>query len=168
MSENTSKAPWVLLVLAVVLPAGYLGLAHLSGGQWPVFGLPLGGEREQLRRLSLDFWEDIQFKDFDSAAAFHDPSTQEEVDIPYLLERLFALKPEMLDIMSLEVVLTDIDSSGLRGRVKTRLKVKNLLNNEVKDREVMLYFARSGPDAPWYMDLESSLRQIKGEEGKVF
>jgi hypothetical protein len=168
VSGNPSKAPWVLLIVALLLPAGYLGIAHLSGGQWPVFGLPLGGDREQLRRLSLDFWEDIQFKDFQSAAAFHDPATQQEVDIPYLLERLFALKPEMLDIMNLEVVLTDIDSSGLRGRVKTRIKVKNLLNGDVKDREIMLYFSRASKEAPWYMDLESSLRQIKGEEGKTF
>lgn len=155
----------LVLVLAL-LGGGYLAAAHLSGGAFPTLGLPLGGELGQLRRLTLAFWEDVQFKDFESAARYHAPEVQDQVDIPFLLERLFLVKPEGLDLMSYEVVLADIDSSGLRARVKTRLKVKILVKERLMEREVMLYWTRATPQEPWVMNLESSLRQLEAEEGK--
>ena len=155
----------VSLVIAT-LATGYLGLAHLSGGAFPTLGLPLGGELGTLRQLTTAFWEDIQFKDFEHAATFHDPEAQGTIDIPYLLERLFLLKPEALDIMSYEIVLADVDSSGLRARVKTRVKVKNLVKERIDEREVMLYWSRESVSEPWRMQLESSLRNLDIEEGK--
>ncbi|MDP2313488.1 MAG: hypothetical protein Q8P41_11330 [Pseudomonadota bacterium] len=158
------KALWTLGLL-LLLGGGYATAAHLSGGAYPTFGLPLGGDRGLLRRTALAFWEDIQFKDFARAASYHAPEIQGSVDIPYLLERLFGIKPEMLDIMEIEVVLSDIDSTGLRARVKTRLKVKLLVDASITEREVMLYFHR-GVGEPWYMELETSLRSIEAENGK--
>ena len=76
--------------------------------------------------MALDFLEDIQFKDFASAAGYHAPDLIESVDIPFLLQRLFAVKPEALDIMDYEIVFAEIDSSELRARVKSRVKVKLL------------------------------------------
>jgi hypothetical protein len=116
--------------------------------------------------MCRSYWEDIQFKDFKQAAQYHDPSVQDSVDIPYLLERIFLQKPEFLDLMEYEVVFVDIDSSGLRGRARTRVRVKDLVKVEVRDQEVMLYFKRKSASDPWYMDLETSLRSIEGEEGK--
>lgn len=159
---------WLYLIGTVILlGGGYVVAAHLSGGQLPTLGLPLGGEAGWLRRQTLAFWEDIQFKDFTRAATYHSPDKQGSVDIPYLLERMFLVKPEALDIMEYEIVLADIDSTGLRARVKTRLKVKELLKGEIEEREVMLYWHRASVNDPWYMELETSLRQIEGEEGKV-
>jgi hypothetical protein len=119
-----------------------------------------------LRQLCTSYWEDIQFKDFKKAAQYHDPSVQEAVDIPYLLERTFLQKPEFLDLMEYEVVFVDIDSTGLRGRARTRVRIKDLMQEKVRDQEVMLYFKRKSTAEPWYMDLETSLRSLEGEEGK--
>lgn len=158
---------WLQSVLVVLALSGaYLGLAHLSGGAFPTPGLQLGGDEGQLRRVVTSFWEDIQFKDFEKAASYHDAATQAGVDIPYLLERLFALKPELLDVLSAEIVLVDLDSSGLRARVKTRLRVKNLADAELYEKEVMLYFKRADPASPWLMDLQTSLRELDVEKDK--
>lgn len=160
------KLRTVLILAPLVLGAGYLTGAHLSGGAWPTLGLPLGGTLGALRRTTLQFWEDIQFKDFAHAATYHDAAAQSEVDIPYLLERLFLQKPESLDFINFEILFADLDSTGLRARVKTRVTVKNLLDNKVYDREIMLYYHRASLGDPWAMELESSLRRTEADENK--
>jgi hypothetical protein len=160
------KRVWIPIVVLLAFGGGYVAAAHFSGGAFPTPGIPVGGDRGLLRRSSLSFWEDIQFKDFEAAAEYHAPESQDTVDIPYLLERLFLVKPEFLDIMSYEVVMADIDSTGNRGRVKTRIKCKELVHNSIRDREIMLYFQRVDATAPWYMELESSLRGDDAEDGK--
>lgn len=158
---------WLIgFALLAVLGGGYLGAAHLSGGAFPSLGLPLGGARGLLRRTSLAFLEDLQFKDFLRAAQYHAPDKREAVDIPFILQRVFLQKPEALDIMSYEVVFADLDSSGDRGRVKTRVKVKDLFRSEIREQELILYFERENAGAPWYMKLEDSLRRLEGAEGK--
>jgi len=161
-------AKWwtVLAGVGALGVGGYLAAAHLSGGAFPTPGVELGGERGELRRTALAFWEDIQFKDYAQAARYHAPDVQESVDIPYLIQRIFLQKPELLDIMEVEVVLVDLDSSGRRARVKTRLKVKDLALERIAEREVLLYFFREGADAPWHMRLEDSLRAAEADKGK--
>ncbi|MCB9744261.1 MAG: hypothetical protein H6740_16810 [Alphaproteobacteria bacterium] len=162
-----SSKTWLILG-GLLLAAGgaYLGAAHLSGGAFPTPGLALGGELGELRRTTLAFWEDIQFKDFDKAASYHAADIQDDVDIPFLLERVFLQKPEMLDFMDFEILMAEVDSSGLRARVKTRVKVKDLAREKVDDREVMLFYKRESLDAPWIMELESSLRQLQADKKK--
>lgn len=146
---------------------GYLGAAHMSGGQYPTLGIPgLGGSEAMLRKTSMDFWEDIQFKDFDKAATYHEESLQEEVDIVFLLDRLYGVPPESIDIQHYEVVFVDVDSSGLRARVKTRVKALELGREKVRDQEVILYYYRESPDAPWFMKLEDSLRKPEKDKDK--
>lgn len=152
-----------VLLLGVV---GYLGAAHFSGGQYYDFGLQLGGDTGQLRRNTLSFWEDVQFKDFDSAAEYHEEHLQDTVDIPYLLERIFLVKPEFLDILSYEIVFIDVDSSGMRARVKCRVKVKDLLKEKTRDQEFIFYYYKNAEDGPWYMKLESSLHTLEGDSNK--
>ncbi len=159
------KAVTALLVLALLL-GGYLGVAHVSGGAFSTLGLALGGDRGALRRVALSFLEDIQFKDFVSAASYHAPDIRDSVDIPFLIQRLFTVRPEALDIMDYEVVFAEIDSGGLRARVKLRVKVKLLLNALINEREVILYFERDSLDDPWYMKLEDSLRQLAPDTAK--
>lgn len=161
------KRALVVIFVLLALVGGYFGAAHLSGGAYPTPGLEVGGDRGELRRLALSFWEDIQFKDFRAAARYHSDETQGSVDIPYLIERIFLLKPELLDVMEVEVVLVDLDSTGDRGRVRTRLKCKNLAANAIFEKEIMLYFRRADPRSRWTMELESSLRQIEAEAGKA-
>lgn len=159
------RAIWTVLIVAG-LGGGWLGIAHFSGGSFNTLGLPLGGDSGELRRTAESFWEDLQFKDYSAAAAYHAPDLQDAVDIPFLIQRIFLLKPEMLDIMEYEIVMVDIDKSGNRARLRTRLKVKDLTRNKVKEQQVMLYFARDDADSPWYMRLEDSLRRDEAEEGK--
>ena len=160
------KALTALLVLTL-LTGGYLGVAHLSGGAFWTLGLALGGDQGALRRLALDFLEDIQFKDFESAARYHAPDLIETVDIPFLIQRLFAVRPEALDFMDYEVVFADIDSSDLRARVKVRVKAKLLLDERIEERELILYFDRDSADSPWYMKLEDSLRELSPDTARA-
>ena len=161
------KAVTALLVLALLL-GGYLAVAHFSGGAFSTLGLALGGDRAALRRVALSFLEDIQFKDFESAASYHAPDIRDNVDIPFLIQRLFTVRPEALDIiMDYEVAFAEIDSGGLRAQVKLRVKVKLLLNARIDEREVMLYFERDSVDDPWYMKLEDSLRELSPDTAKL-
>ncbi len=159
------KVVTALLVLSL-LGGGYLAVAHFSGGAFATLGLALGGDRGALRRLALSFLEDIQFKDFVSAASYHSPELRESIDIPFIIQRLFTVRPEALDIMDYEVVFAEVDSGGLRARVKLRVKVKILLNALINEREVILYFERDSVDDPWYMKLEDSLRQLTPDSVK--
>lgn len=161
------KKALTLLVTLAVLLGGYLAVAHLSGGAFWTLGLALGGDRGALRRLALDFMEDIQFKDFEAAASYHAPDLIETVDIPFLIQRLFQVKPEALDFMGYEVVFAEIDSSDLRARVKLRVRAKLLLTERVEERELILYFHRDSPRDPWYMKLEDSLRQLSPDSARA-
>lgn len=159
------KALILVAVLALTFGA-YLGVAHFSGGAFPTLGLPLGGQRGVVRRMALKFMEDIQFKDFKQAASYHPPEIRDSVDIPFLLWRLFKVKPEALDFMKYEVVLADMDESQLRSRVKLRNKVKILLDDSIQEKELMLYFHRASKTAPWFMKLEDSLRNVEASKDK--
>ena len=116
----------------------------------------LNKEKTILRNLTVDFIEDIRFKDFDKAASYHTKEDQETVNIPHLLERLFKIKPELLDIMKYEITEVDIDRSGTRARVKTHTTVKVLNTEELREPELIFYWHKI--DAHWYMKLESSLQ----------
>lgn len=154
------------VVAILVLGGGYLAAAHLSGGAFYSFGLKVGGARGELRRTSRSFIEDLQFKDFKRAASYHAPEKRDSVDIPHLIQRLFVQKPEALDIQSYSIVFAEIDSTDNRGRVKTRVKVKDLLRGQIREQELILYYERTGLGAPWYMKLEDSLRNLEAEKGK--
>mgnify|MGYP006908233949 FL=1 len=161
-----NKIVSILVILAALL-GGYLAVAHVSGAAFATLGLPLGGDRGELRRTALQFMEDVQFKDFQKAAAYHAPELIDTVDIPFLIQRLFAVKPEALDIMDYEVVFAELDSSGLRARVKLRVRAKLLLNERIEERELILYFYRDTVADPWYMKLEDSLRQLTPDSTRI-
>ncbi|OVE73607.1 hypothetical protein BVX93_01230 [bacterium B13(2017)] len=118
----------------------------------------------KVREFALSFMEDIRFKDFEEAAAYHSPEDRKHVDIPYLIERLFKIKPEFLDILEYKIAHASLDSSGKRGRVKIRSKVHLLNTDKIEFKEIILYFHNK--TGKWYMELESSLRQIKSRKKK--
>jgi hypothetical protein len=101
-----------------------------------------------------------------SAAGYHAPDLIYSVDIPFLLQRLFTVKPEALDIIDYDIVFSELDSSNLRARVKARVKVKLLLDETIQEREFILCFDRDSIDDPWYMKLEDSLRELSPDSTK--
>lgn len=146
-----STVAFVLVALAV---GGYI----LYDSQWGRSVL-MGFFSEDLARIeeiSLAFMEDIKFKDFNKAASYHSPEDQEEVDIPKLMERLFKIKPELLDVMEYTILDSTLDSTGTRGRVKMKAKVNVLNSGKIKNPEFILYYKKEGE--AWFMELESSLR----------
>lgn len=139
-----------IILLAVVL------LAFTSRSTWSGGVGSLGSEERHMEQLSKHFLEDIQFKDFKKAGSYHSREDRKKVDIPVLIERMFAVKPEFLDILRYEIVKVQMDSSGTRCRVKTKSVVKILNTSEIKEPEIILYFFKD-PTEGWVMELESSL-----------
>jgi hypothetical protein len=161
MRKITLAAILVLLVGGGVL--GALG----AYGKLPVPVLKqLGGKHAELINKTLAFLTDIKFKDFTRAASYHAPALQASVDIPFLIQRLFMVKPEQLEVMDYEVLYAEVDGDDLRARVKTRTKVKLLNKDEVRDVEMIYYFYRDDPSGPWFMKLEDSLRNLEAQPGK--
>lgn len=146
-----------LLVLVLVLMAGgaYVMLAPKQQAQTPL-SLLMDGDTRKLASQSQKFLEDIKFKDFEAAAQYSDPEDRATADIPKLIERLFQVKPEFLEINQVQVLSADLDSSKKRGRVKLQADVKLLNTKELRKPEVMLYWKKA-PSGQWYMDLASSL-----------
>ena len=149
------KKSTVALVLICLLVGGYFAFEAEWGRSLLLrFFSP---DRDTVNQMALAFMEDIRFKDFDKAATYHSPEDQTKVDIPKLIERLFQIKPETLDIMEYEILDTTLDSSGQRARVKLKTKVHILNKDEIRNPELILYFHNK--DGNWYMELESSLHK---------
>ncbi len=149
-----------VLLLFFLLAAAAVGLLAFfpSSGQIASNLAPsLSADSRYLQQRSVDFLEDLQFKDFDKAASYHRQADREKVDIPKLIERMFKVKPEALDIMRYEVKKVEIDRSGDRARVKTHTVIKLLNTKRIERPEIMLYWQKD-PIEGWVMVLESSLR----------
>lgn len=114
-------------------------------------------DRKFVTQQSIKFLEDLQFKDFQRAASYHSNEDRKKVNIPILIERMFQVKPETLDILRFEVQKVDIDSTGQRAKVKTKTYCKILNANEFREPEIILYWFKD-PTEGWVMELESSLQ----------
>lgn len=154
-----------VVLLLFVLLAGGLGLAIFAApGTLSLGGVPVAfGERGWLVDRTRDFLEDIQFKDFDHAATYHLAEKQTARDIPALIRRVFQIKHEVLDIKDFEILEVDLDRSGRRARVRTKVDFHVLGPSDVRDAPEssknveMLFYWFKGADGQWTMDLESSL-----------
>ena len=134
-----SKATWV--GLALLLAAGAAG--------YVVVKKPYAPDANTLERLSRSFLEDLQYKDFRSSALYHHLLDQGRFDIGQTLEVIFAVKPELLNILGFDVVKVDFDSSDDRARVFVRIRYKVLnRGNEVKELDLILYWLHRHPDCP--------------------
>lgn len=147
----------LIFVLLVTLATGLLYMTKTSGtGISTAFNQVASEDVKHLRERSKDFLEDLQYKDFDKAGSYHSTKDRKSVDIADLIERLFAVKPEFLDIMRYEIKKVEIDRSGDRAKVKTETTVKILNTDKIKKPEIILYW-RKDPKEGWVMILESSL-----------
>jgi hypothetical protein len=149
----------VKFVLALIVVASCGGYWFFSFG--PAAHVPIGvlmnPDTRLLGTLARKFMEDIKFKDFKAAAEYSLPEQREKADIPALIERLFQVKPEFLQIDNIELVAADLDSTGDRARTKLKTDVKLLNSSELKHPEVLLYWKKD-EKGKWMMDLASSLQ----------
>lgn len=143
----------VVFALLLAVAAGVFVFSSRSGGVLPTGS---SSDRRHLEEQSLKFLEDLKFKDFTKAASYHSLEDRKKADIARMIESHFHIKPESLDIMRYEVVRVDVDSSGLRGRVKTRTVAKVLNSSQIIEPEMILYWFKD-PTEGWVMELESSL-----------
>lgn len=147
--------PFLVLVLLCGLTAGgYLFFQSSNLDRVPL-GTLLSSDSQAMVQKSLAFMEDIKYKDFDTSAKYSLPEQQGKYDLPALIEGLFKVKPEFLDLQKYEVVTTDLDSSGKRARVHVKADVKLLNSDKIKQPELILYFKKQ--DGDWFMDFASSL-----------
>ncbi len=176
------------IILLVVLALAAATLVGLQSHGFRLFGFSYTWNEElaQLDKLARAFLQDLQFKDFDKAGKYHSFVDQGKANIPQLIERLFQVKPEVLNIRDFEIVKVDLDDDGKRARTFFRSNLE-LLNtaegdkpNKEKQVEGILYWhklpvsaARAAAEGEaaattateaaaaeaeqWFMKLESSL-----------
>lgn len=149
----------VLLIFGVLALVAAVLLLLSSRSGFSLGGVTVASSADSsfIEQRTLDFLEDIRFKDFAQAASYHSVADRKTVDIPYLIERIFQIKPEFLDILRYEILAVELDRSGTRGRVKTRTVVKILNTGEIREPEIIYYWYKDPRDG-WVMRLESSLR----------
>ena len=140
-----------LLVVGVVgffyaSSEGYLG--GLSGS---------GDDKREIRDKTIRFFECLKFKEFKEASAFHSEEDQKAADIPSMIENLFQVPPEYLDIQDIALMYVEIDSSGILAKSKTRCHAKELNTGQEKDHEVILYWKKEADQ--WFLKLRSSLER---------
>lgn len=124
-------------------------LVVLSFGAWLFLANPLSRDAGLVRAAALAFMEDLQFKDFRSSSLYHHELERDRVDVGRTLEKLFLVKPELLNILEFKIVKLDIDKSGDRARVLLRTKYKRLNYDEKpQDGEAILYWIKRHPQCP--------------------
>lgn len=147
----------VLFGLLLLLAGILLLFSTRTGLQFGGVRVSTSADASFLEERTVDFLEDIRFKDFEKAATYHSIEDRKTVKIPELLERIFQIRPEFLDILRYEVLAVELDRSRTRARVKTRTVVKLLNSSEIREPEIIFYWHKDPRDG-WVMKLESSLR----------
>ncbi len=152
-----SKIITIFFAFIFILLLGAVALFFFDQSGTAVYKIGFSRDKKILAEMSVSFFEDIQFKDFESSSRYHSPEDQENVDIPDLIERIFIIKPELLDIMRYRIIRIHIDRSTNRARVFMNVYFRVLNSDRETDKDLILYFYKDHRDK-WYMKLESSLR----------
>ena len=167
----------IALALVLVLVLAMVALVGVGAG-----GFFMSKDEAIIYKLARSFLTDLQFKDFEKAASYHTLLDSKKANIPKLIEKLFAVKPELLNIREFEIVKVEMDPDGKRAKAFFR-STGEILNtakddkpNKEKEVEGILYWhklpsSEGAPGAPtmtttdpaaaeaekWFMKLESSL-----------
>lgn len=157
----------VVALLLVLLGGGLLFAMSKGSLTSGLMGLVLDEDEKQLFELAKGFLEAIQYKDFSTAAGFHNEDDEKKVDIPKMIESLFKVKPEVLNIRDLKVTRVTVDSTGKRARTFFDSNIEflnSLQRKQDKDRknknvEGVLYWQKE--KGQWQLKLESSLRGLR-------
>ncbi|MDP6114480.1 MAG: hypothetical protein QGG53_21670 [Planctomycetota bacterium] len=139
-----------ILVVAVATGVGYLFYSGKVPG--------LQNDRQIIIQQTKRFFECVQFKEYAEAGNFHNAADRKDANIPKMIESLFKIPPEQLDIQEYNIVFGEVDTSGLLGRVNTRCVVRTLNVNDVQKPEIILYWKKEGEN--WYLKLLSSLERF--------
>lgn len=124
-------------------------LLLLGAGAYVFLYSPFQPSVRMVNKLSRKWMEDLQFKDFRSSSLYHHKLDRNRIDIGRALERLFLVKPEMLDIKDYRIVSTDVDSTGERARTKIKARYVRLnQDKKPKEADLMLYWMKRHPDCP--------------------
>lgn len=127
------------VALVVVLALAIATLLGIRSYGFKLFGISYAWNEDmaELDRLARGFLQDLQFKDFDKAGKYHTLLEQGKADIPQLIERLFQVKPEVLNIRDFEIVRVDLDEDGKRARTffRSNLELLNTAEGENPNRE---------------------------------
>lgn len=143
-----------LLAFIVVAVVGFF----YASSEGYVGGLSGSGEdKREIREKTIRFFECLKFKEFEEAAAFHNEEDQKDANISSMIEDLFHIPPEYLDIQDIALMYVEIDSSGILAKSKTRCHAKELNTGQEKDHEVILYWKKESDN--WYLKLRSSLER---------
>lgn len=138
------------------LSAGTFFYINIKYNNMPLSTL-ISSDISEIATQSLQFMEDVKFKDFVSAGKKSIPEHLQKYNVPMLIESLFQVKPELLDIQKTKVISTEKDSTGNRAKIQLETEVKLLNTNEFRKPIVMLYWKKQ-PDGKWYLDLASSIK----------
>lgn len=151
----------LILGLGVALLAGISSSGGLGGLFAKLFGV--SSEYAELEALAKQFLTDLQYKDFAKSAQYHTLAEQAKVDIPRLIENVFQVKPEFLNIRDFKVTKVTVDPDGRRARTFFRSTLE-LLNtaegdkpNKEKQVEGILY---------WHKRPASEAASKVGPDGK--
>lgn len=147
---------FVLVITILILSVGVFFVAKKSYENIPLSVL-LSSDLSVVAEESRKFMEDLQFKDFKSAGAHSIPDHLKTYDMPMLIERLFQIKPEFLDIQKNKILSVEKDTTDKRAKVNIESEVKVLNTNELKKPNIVLYWKKM-EDNKWYLDLASSIK----------
>lgn len=145
---------WIVL-LVIVLAAGLYASSTRYGLRIASWSWSWAPQRAALEEMTRRFLVDVQFKDFAHAATFHSSEDAAGRDIAALIEKKFAVKPELLDIRHFEILRIDVSPEGDRAKSVNTVTVKVLNSGKTRDVELVLYWKHENDR--WYMDLQSSL-----------
>ena len=145
------------LFLLALLVVGLVGFFYASSEGY-LGGLSgAGDDKREIRDKTIRFFECLKFKEFKEASDFHNEEDQKAADIPSMIENLFQVPPEYLDIQDIALMYVEIDSSGILAKSKTRCHAKELNTGQEKDHEVILYWKKEADQ--WFLKLRSSLER---------
>ncbi|MFN8670864.1 MAG: hypothetical protein U0457_02125 [Candidatus Sericytochromatia bacterium] len=144
------------ILMIAFLSAGTFFYINIKYNNMPLSTL-ISSDISEIATQSLQFMEDVKFKDFVSAGKKSIPEHLQKYNVPMLIESLFQVKPELLDIQKTKVISTEKDSTGNRAKIQLETEVKLLNTNEFRKPIVMLYWKKQ-PDGKWYLDLASSIK----------
>ncbi len=108
---------------------------------------PKFGKTAVVNTLAEKFFSDVQFKDFRQAALYHHKLERDRVDIGRTIEKLFLMKPEMIDIREFRILKSEIDGNRARVHMNTKFQRLNV-KKEPEEGEIVLYFLKRNPDCP--------------------
>lgn len=145
----------ITVALLLALSLGYLSYAHFSGGAWPTFGLPIGGEKAKIRAFVLAFFEHVKFKNTSALASF--VAKEKNVsDRAHYLTKTLGIDQEKIDLTSTSIEEIELDSAQMRARVKVKLKGQDLIDYKPIE-QVKIIFLYKNSDGAWLIDTENLL-----------